>query len=143
MLVVLEKNPRSFHGSGALTPATTELSNGQLWDTGIGGSARLPLPDKFNGKMEHWEDWSWQVKAYVSLFKVEALRVLENAEVATIPSTDDALEQTELVDTELMKFSRQWHYLLTPITSESARLVVRGNTELNGFESWRLMAKRF
>ena len=82
-------------------------------------------------------------KAYVSLFKVEALRVLENAEVATIPSTDDALEQTELVDTEVMKFSRQWHYLLTPITSESARLVVRGNTELNGFESWRLLAKRF
>ena len=54
-------------------------------DTGIGGSARLP------GKMEHWEDWSWQVKAYVSLFKVEALRVLEDAEVATAPITDDAL----------------------------------------------------
>ena len=31
LLVVLEKDPRSFHGSGALTPATTELSNGQLW----------------------------------------------------------------------------------------------------------------
>ena len=42
-------------------------------DTGIGGSARLPLPDKFDGKMEHWEDWSWQVKAYASLFKIEAL----------------------------------------------------------------------
>ena len=35
------------------------------------------------------------------------------------------------------------HYLLTQITSESARLAVRGNTELNGFESWRLLAKRF
>ena len=43
-------------------------------DTGIGGSARLPLPDKF-----------------ISLFKAEALRVLENAEVATAPITDDAL----------------------------------------------------
>ena len=35
------------------------------------------------------------------------------------------------------------HYLLTQTTSESARLVVRGNIELNGFESWRLPAKRF
>ena len=35
------------------------------------------------------------------------------------------------------------HYLLTQITSESARLAVRGNTELNGFESSRLLAKRF
>ena len=117
-------------------------------DTGVGGSARLPLPDKFDGKMENWEDWSWQVQAYVSLFKVEALRVLEDAELASAPITDDALERleadtTELVDTELVKFSRQLHYLLTQITSESARLVVRGNTELNGFESWRLLARRF
>ena len=52
-------------------------------------------------------------------------------------------DTTELVDTELVKFSRQLHYLLTQITSESARLVVRGNTELNGFESWRLLARRF
>ena len=145
-VVVLEKDPRSFHGSGALTPATTELSN--RGDTGIGGKARLPLPDKFDGKMEHWEDWSWQVKAYVSLFKLEALRVLEDAEVATAPITDDAREHcaaatTELEDTELLKFSRQLHYLLTQITNESARLVVRRNTELNGFESWRLLAKRF
>ena len=74
------------------------------------GSARLPLPDKFDGKMENWEDW--QVKAYVSLFKVEALRVLEDAELASSPITDGALERlgadtTELVDTELVKFSRQ------------------------------------
>ena len=103
-------------------------------DTGIGGSARLPLPDKF-----------------ISLFKAEALRVLENAEVATAPITDDALERLEanetelvgLVDTELVKFSRQMHYLLTQITSESARLVVRGNAEMNGLESWRLLARRF
>ena len=59
--------------------------------------------------MENWEDWSWQVKAYVSLFKVEALRVLEDAEIASSPITDDALERletdtTELVDTELVKF---------------------------------------
>ena len=112
-------------------------------DTGIGGSARLPLPDKFDGKMEHWEDWGWQVKAYVSPFKVEALRVLENVEVATAQITDDALErleanETELVDTELVKFSRQLHYLLTQITSESARSV-----ETNGFESWRLLARGF
>ena len=45
--------------------------------------------------MENWEDWSWQVKAYVSLFKVEALRVLEDAELASSPITDSALERLE------------------------------------------------
>ena len=88
------------------------------------------------------------MKAYVSLFKAEALRVLEDAEVATAQITDDALErletnETEFVDTELVKFSRQLHDLLTQITSESARLVVRGNVEVKGFESWRLLARRF
>ena len=74
--------------------------------------------------------------------------MLENAEVATAQIIDDALErleanEIELVDAELVKFSRQLHYLLTQITSESAQLVVRGNVEMNGFESWRLLARRF
>ena len=77
-----------------------------------------PLPDKLNGQMEHWEDWSWQLKAYVSLFKAKALRVLEDGKVASAPIADEALERleanaTDLVDTELVKFSRQLHYLLT------------------------------
>ena len=68
--------------------------------------------------------------------------------VSKITITDDALDRlqadtTDLVDTELVKFSRHLHYLLTQITSESARLVVRGNTELPGFEFWRLLARRF
>lgn len=38
---------------------------------------------------------------------------------------------------------RQLHYLLTQTTSDGARLTARGNVALNGFESWRLLAKRF
>ena len=95
-----------------MTPATTELSNGQLWRHCQWQDGAL-------------EDWIWQVKAYVSLFD-DALECLE-------------ANTTELVDTELVKFSRQVRYLLAQTTSESNRLVVRGNTELNGFESWRLL----
>ena len=112
-------------------------------DTGIERNVGLPLPDEFNGKMEQWQEWSWQVKAYVSLFEVEALRVLVNAEVADASITDDVLKclkasDSELGDTELVEFSRHLHRLLTRITSGSAQLVVRRNVELNGFETWRL-----
>ena len=89
---------------------------------------------------ERWR--TGKTGAGVSLFKVEALRVLEDAELASSPITDSALERLEAdtteLGTEIVKFSRQLHYLLTQITSESARLVVRGNTELNG-----LLARRF
>ena len=75
---------------------------------------------------------------YVSLFQIEALRVLVNAEVADSSVTDDALKRLKasesgLEDTELVEFSRHLHRLLTQITSESAQLVVRGNVEMNGF----------
>ena len=117
-------------------------------DTGVGRNVGLPLPDEFDGKMEQWQEWSWQVKAYVSLFEVEALRVLVNAEVADASITDDALKclkasDSELGDTELVEFSRHLHRLLTRITSGSAQLVVRRNVELNGFETWRLLTEKF
>ena len=40
-------------------------------DTGIGRNVGLPLPDEFSGEMEQWQDWSWQVKAYVSVFETK------------------------------------------------------------------------
>ena len=88
------------------------------------------------------------MKSYVSLFEVEALRVLVNAEVASASVTDDALKclkasDSELGDTELVEFSRHLHRLLTRITSGSAQLVVRRNVELNGFETWRLLTEEF
>ena len=121
----------------------------QIGDGGtLGGNNKLPLPDKFNGKMELWEEWSWSLKTYVALFKTEAAEVMESAEIARNPITDELLERMErdnarFVDTELVKFSRQLHYLLAQLTTDSAKLVVRGNSELNGFETWRLLASRF
>ena len=117
-------------------------------DTDLGRNVGLLLPDEFNGKLEQWQEWSWQVKSYVSLFEVEALRVLVNAEVASASVTDDALKclkasDSELGDTELVEFSRHLHRLLTRITSGSAQLVVRRNVELNGFETWRLLTEEF
>ena len=114
----------------------------------LGGNNKLPLPDKFAGKMEHWEDWSWSVKSYVSLFKTEAAEVMENVETVATVITDERLasleaENPQFVDAGLIRFSRQLHYLLAQLTTESARLVVRGNVDLNGFETWRLLSRRF
>ena len=120
----------------------------QLGESGTpGGSNKLPLPDKFNGKMEHWEEWSWSVKTYVALFKAEATEVMEGDETARNPITDELLERTQrdnarFVDAGLARFSRQLHYLLAQLTTDSARLVVRGTVELNGFGSWRFLSLR-
>jgi hypothetical protein len=114
----------------------------------LGGNNKLPLPDKFFGKIEHWEDWSWYVKSYVELFKTEAAEVMENVETVAAVIADERLEALEaenpqFFDTGLIRFSRQLHYVLAQLTTESARLVVRGNVELNGFETWRILSRKF
>ena len=113
----------------------------QLGESGkLGGSNKLPLLDKFNGKMEHWEELSWSVMTNVALFKAEATEVMEGTETARNPIADELLETMQrdnarFVDSGLLRFGRQLHYLLAQLTTDSARLVVRGNVELNGFES--------
>ena len=80
------------------------------------------------------------MKTYVALLKAEATEVMEGAETARNPFTDELLERMQrdnarFVNAGLVRFSRQ-------LTIDSARLVVRGNFELNGFESWRLLSMR-
>ena len=80
------------------------------------------------------------------MFKEHVLRVMDAAEEATAVITDDAVQTIEVNAVELtglIAFSRQLHYLLSLITKNSARLVVRGNLGLNGFEAWRLLSRRF
>ena len=112
----------------------------------LGGNSRLPLPESFDGTMQKWEDWPWHVRSYVSMFKEHVPRVMDAAEEATSVITDDAVQTIEdnaVELTGLVAFSRQLHYLLNLITKNSARLVVPGNLGLNGFETWRLLSRRF
>ena len=88
------------------------------------------------------------MKTHVALFKAKATGVMEGAETARNPITDEMLERMQpdnarFVDAGLVRFSRQLHYLLAQLTTDSARLVARGNSELNGFESWRLLSMRW
>ena len=42
-----------------------------------------------------------------------------------------------------MTFSRELHYLLANLTTDTARLIVRQNTDGNGFETWRRLYQKF
>ena len=112
----------------------------------FGGKLRLPLPDKYDGEPNLWEEWSWNFKAYVSMF---VLTFLERAEQHGAQITDADLNVNRADGTRdedatgrAVNFSRRFHYLLANLTTGSARLVVRQNDGANGFETWRRMVAK-
>ena len=81
--------------------------------TGLGRKVNPPLPEKFTGKLEEWEEWSWQVKSYISLFHPEVTEVMDSAEIAGATFTDEkptVIEQSDEAIIGLVAISRQLHY---------------------------------
>ena len=48
-------------------------------------------PPHYSGEPDEWEDWSWQLKSYVALYKPAAGEVMELAEEAAAPITDQVV----------------------------------------------------
>ena len=93
-----------FHGSGALelSRASEELwglSHGhrRTWRRHWGHgwqTYRLPTPSTYNGSPSEWEEWSWNFKAYISMFGTSAIRVLDRVEERAEPIQDEDLATT-------------------------------------------------
>ena len=87
-------------------------------------------PPVFKGEHERWEDWSWQLKAYVALYKPVAQELMTRVEGSTSAIDDIILQQEEnnsYPGQDLVRFAKQLHYLLANLTDDSAHLVVRLN----------------
>ena len=55
------------------------------------GKLRLPLLPKFSGKPHEWEEWSWNFKAYLSMFDAQAAAFMEQHELDPDEVTDEDL----------------------------------------------------
>ena len=123
----------------------------------LGGELTLAFPPPFSGSFEHWEEWSWQLKSYVSLFKPHIAKLLEAVEGKSDTITDKYMDDWEKDSNptfrqsdlskktpyQVVQFSKQLHYLLAQLTLEAAKTTVRLNMDGNGFETWRALYDRF
>ena len=111
----------------------------------LSGSMKLPLPSKFSGRYEDWEDWSWTFKTYMNMMEPTLAPYMEQVQSMPLEITDDDLveKDNEALTKSRITFSRKLHYFLALITEDAAKLVVRQNTAGNGFETWRLLATKF
>ena len=115
----------------------------------FGGKLRLPLPETFSGNPADWEEWSWNFKAYISMFETGAVTLMDRAELRTDEFLDEHLQVT--LDTgdvdakqtaNRVRFSRKLHYLISQLVKDSANLIFRQNEDSNGFETWRRLYKK-
>ena len=109
------------------------------------GSLKLPLPGKFSGRYEDWEDWSWTFKTYMNMMEPTLAPYMDSCCDMALELTDEDLKDpdSEQITKSRVLFSRKLHYLLALITEDAAKLVVRQNLTGNGFETWRLLCQKF
>ena len=112
-------------------------------------------PPSYSRSIERWEERSWQVKSYVSLFKPHIAELLESVE-GKADTIDDkcvgdwekcnnltlALAAAQQTPGGLVPFSKQVQYLLANLTNDAAKLTVRLNNDGNGFDTWRALYER-
>ena len=58
---------------------------------GIGREIKLFPPPLYHGELDKWDDWSWQLKRYVGLYKplAKTLPRQSNAALRTSMRTDE------------------------------------------------------
>ena len=116
---------------------------------GIGGEIKLFPPPPYHGELDKWDDWSWQLKRYVGLYKPLAKLLMDEVEIASNKVITDQLceafdvQQTQTQNNQLSLFARQLAYMLAQITDGAARAIVRNEDTENGFEIWRRLYNQF
>ncbi|CAE7873260.1 unnamed protein product, partial [Symbiodinium sp. KB8] len=65
---------------------------GKVTDLGLGGEIKLFPPPMYNGELEKWEDWSWQLKRYVGLYKPGVKLMMDGCGRANTVITDEDTE---------------------------------------------------
>ena len=116
---------------------------------GIGGETKLFPPPLYHGELDKWDDWSWQLKRYVGLYKPLAKTLMDEIETNPTKIVTDGLceaydvQQTQTQNNQLSLFAKQLAYMLAQITDGAARAIVRNEDTENGFEIWRRLFNQF
>ena len=90
-----------LHGSGA--SALESGKSEKEWTLevrGIGGEIKLFPPPTYHGELDKWDDWSWQLKRYVGLYKPLAKLLMDEVEQAPNKLVTDGLCEAYDVQTD-------------------------------------------
>ena len=116
---------------------------------GIGGEIKLFPPPVFHGELDKWDDWSWQLKRYVGLYKPLAKMLMDEIELNAQKIVIDGLyeacdvQQTTIQKNQQSMFAKRLAYILAQIIDGAARAIIRNKNTENGFEIWRRLFNQF
>ena len=86
---------------------------------GIGGEIKLFPPPLYQGELNKWDDWSWQLKRYVGLYQPLTKTLMDEIETNPTKIVTDGLceaydvqQQTQTQNNQLSLFAKQLAYML-------------------------------
>ena len=85
-----------------------------LWSERDCGEIKLFPPPTYHGELDKWDDWSWQLKRYVGLYKPLAKLLMDEVELAPTKLITDGLceafdvQQTQTQNNQLSLFASNW-----------------------------------
>ena len=114
------------------------------------GTKPFAPPRGFDGRIEDWEDFSYKLKAYLSLQEPDFGDCMDKIETSADPVVDEdkffwtRLEDgSNIVSERTMGMSRTLQYTLIMLCSGPALTIVKTAHTQNGFETWRLLSQRY
>ena len=104
------------------------------------GGLRFQPPKHFDGRDGQFEEWAYKLKAYLSLVDERFMSVMNKIE-----KYENRISMDEFLDEGQRKMSFQLQNMLISLTEgPAAKMVHREEQECNnGFESWRLLHRRY
>ena len=97
-------------------------------------------PPAFGGRDEEWPDWSFVMKAYLSMMGEDLARALDDIETVNTVISSAILEARV---PGISPLSRQTYYQLAMTCKGTALGIVKAVERNNGVEAWRRLCQRY
>ena len=100
-------------------------------------------PPVFDGSEEHWQEWSFVMRAYIA-GKLERGQGLMNLAEDIAGSNDiSSTRFSSAGNTELQQDNRRLFYLLVMTVKGPAQMILRSQEPSNGTACWRALVRRY
>ena len=102
---------------------------------GLVDTKAIGKPQRFSGKPEHWDEWSWKFESYCSLLGME--------EIMRTAGDHDAVIDMSTLRPDVQALIKTLYHLMAQLLDGRASRILRAVPRGNGAEAWRQLGREY